>query len=129
MLLPLINNWWLPSLNVWSLQGCQYLCQKVLLNITGLKFSHSSRKNKQNKAKQFFKQKQSHTIHTCTHVLFASPSIHLYIHSCSQHHLMSCLLFTCHFKLGSWDGLKINQCPKNVTFSKIFKTLLIPRKF
>ena len=62
-------------------------------------------------------------------VLFESPSIHLHIQSCSQHHFMSCLLLTCYFKLGSQDSIKLSQCPKSFMWSKIFKALLISRKF
>ena len=110
---------------------------KPQLNLAVLKFSHYSRKNKQNK--QTKKQaKQSKTIPQVKtksqypyphHVLFESPSIHLHIHSCSQHHFMSCLLLTCYFKLGSQDSIKLSQCPKSFMWSKIFKALLISRKF
>ena len=111
---------------------------KPQLNLAVLKFSHYSRKNKQNKQKQKKQAKQSKTIPQVktksqypypNRVLFESPSIHLHIQSCSQHHFMSCLLLTCYFKLGSQDSIKLSQCPKSFMWSKIFKALLISRKF
>ena len=84
---------------------------------------------KKKQAKQFPKWKQSSSTHT--HIMcFLHPLQSIYIiHSFSQHHFISCLLLTCHFKLGSQDSIKLSQCPKSFMWSKTYRTILISRKF